>query len=275
MNQRILKIRWHDGRNVNIVLEDNPVADFYYRCIKHLQHLDLYFSPREDPYHPMLCDRDQAVDKLVEYFAEWGIAVDREKTADQTYLNHLHDIYFKSCTASHEKNYYARWMKVHDYIHIVECINKGTKEIPAVVFNYRDKAGPMYCKFDRSLLKYSQNQFDTGTCFLHEQELGKNPLVYFRDNEPRDLDVMCQQVKPWVNLIPTMNLALEDIMPTVIPPEFVKWFEPVKEQWAKSWGANNWQPEEIGTGIAIGKVEDIDTIVKCFHMQDYPIRITL
>lgn len=274
MSQNSLKILWKDGRSIGIVLADNPVAEFYYRCVKNLQHLDLTFGPRENPYHPLTQNTEKNKDMIVSGFAQFDIDVDREKLTQQDYLNHLHDIYFRMCNSNPEKGYYTRWSYVHDYIHNQETINNNLIPQRAAIFNYRDLAGLLYKKFDRTLLQYGQYDFSAGTCFLREQELGKSPLIYYRDGEPADVDFMCTISKPWVNLIPTMNIATEDIQASPVPADFVEWFAPLKEAWCQHWQLDNWTPEEIKIGIPIGQVTDLATLVDCFQKEDYPYRIT-
>lgn len=268
-----LKICWRDGTKIGIELENNPVADIYARCMKNLQHLDLYFSPRENPFDLVFQDCNKSRHTLVRLFAGHNINVDINRLNEQHYLNHLHDIYFQNCNLGNKEQYLA-WTHVHDYIHIQEIINGTHSKGASVIFNYRNLAGPLYRKFERHWLDYARVCFEPGTVFLREQELGKNPLTYFKDNEPRDIDVMKRISKPWINLIPTANVAIKNIEYRDPPADFLQWFDgSFREQWCQHWGCLDWQPWEMFAGIPIGHVLDLDTFLNKFHQGDLPIRI--
>jgi hypothetical protein len=270
-----LTICWRDGTKVGIALEDNPVADIYARCMKNLQHLDLYFSPRENPFDSVFKDDKKSRYTLVRLFSDQNINVDIDRLDEQDYLNYLHDIYFQNCNLGNQEQYLA-WTHVHDCIHIQEVLNGTRDKGGSVVFNYRNLAGPLYRTFDRQWLEYARVSFEPGTVFLREQELGKNPLIYFKDGEPRDIDTMKRISKPWVNLIPTANLAIKKIEYQDAPADFLQWFDgPLREQWCQHWACQDWQPWEISAGIPIGHVSDLITLCDKFHQGDLPIRIIL
>jgi hypothetical protein len=275
-----LKILWQDGFVANFVLADNPVAEYYYRSIKHLQHLDLYFGPRENPYHPLLTDQDQCANDLIELFAEFGVRADITKLNDQQYLNHLHDIYFAQCNGSTSAQY-TQWMRVHDMIHVMEMHNQGHCHVnlKKLNFNYRNSAGPLYRKFSNKYFKYVNYSSAAGTAYLKEQELGKNPLTYYQDNEPEDIMQICRISKPWVNLIPAMWLALEDQpentnYETEIQ-DFIQWFDPYRKEWTQHYDIPEWEPRHMTAQIPIGQVDQIDEIINRTQQNNCPIRIVL
>jgi hypothetical protein len=270
---KILKIKWSDNTTVDLELADNPVAEFYYSCIRRLQHLDLFFGPRENPYHPLITDNTQAQQLLKTQLSELDVAVDTNRLQDQLYLNYLHDIFFQQCNTQ-DRNYYTKWTYAHDTIHLLEIQNNHRNSSSVILFNYRNDAGLLYTKFDRSYLQYATQSVDPGTCFLVEQELGKNPLTYYQDREPNDIDFMCKISKPWVNLIPTLNIAVESITHKPIPEDFVQWFALYKDQWCQHWGITDWQPSEIYAKIPIGRILNFEELLRRFKNNDYPNRVT-
>jgi len=273
MSEKKLKIVWADGLIIDLKLADNPVTEFYYSCIRRLQHLDLFFGPRETPFHPMISDRDQTQKLLKTQLSEMNVDVDVSKLHDQCYLNYLHDIYLQQCSTS-DRLGYAQWTHIHDTIHLLETQNNHRNHLSTVMFNYRNNAGLLYKKFDRSYLKYATQSVEPGTCFLTEQELGKNPLTYYQDQEPNDIDTVCRISKPWVNLIPTLNVATEHTSSVAIPDNFVSWFETYKDRWCDHWKITNWSPAEIGAKIPVGHITNFAEFLERFRANVYPIRIT-
>jgi hypothetical protein len=281
MADKKLKILWQDGFVANFVLADNPVAEYYYRSIKHLQHLDLYFGPRENSYHPLLNDRARCVNDLIKMLAEFGVSSDITKLNDQQYLNHLHDIYFTRCNSNNNSAHYTQWMQVHDMIHVIEMHNQGRchTNLKNLNFNYRNLAGPLYRKFCKEYFKYVEYSLVSGTAYLREQELGKNPLTYYRNNEPEDIMQICRISKPWVNLIPAMWLALENQSEntnyeTEIQ-DFVQWFEPYRTEWTQHYDIPDWEPRHMTAQIPIGQVDQMDEIINRAQQNNCPIRIVL
>lgn len=273
MSARILKIIWEDGYIAHLELADNPVAEFYYSCIRRLQHLDLFFGPRETPYHPLITDKNLTQQLLQKQLKELEVDVDPDKLDDQLYLNYLHDIYFQKCN-SQDRKYYTQWTYAHDTIHLLEVHNKHRINSSVIVFNYRNNAGLLYKNFDRSYLQYATHSVDPGTCFLVEQELGKNPLTYYQDQEPNDIETICRLSKPWVNLIPTMNIATKSLLPAPVPQDFVQWFADYKDQWCQHWNISNWTPSEMYAKIPLGHLSNFDELHNRFKNNNYPKRVT-
>jgi hypothetical protein len=273
MTAKLLKIKWTDGTTVDLELANNPVADFYYSCIRRLQKLDLLFGPRETPYHPLNNDIEQSQQLLQAQLTELGIDVDINQLHNQTYLNYLHDIYFQQCNTQ-DRKHYTKWTYAHDTIHLLETHNQHRNKPSVILFNYRNDAGLLYKKFDRSYLQYAVHSVIPGTCFLTEQELGKNPLTYYFDQEPNDIDFMCKVCKPWINLIPTLNIAMQPTSPKPIPDDFIQWFALYKDQWCQHWGITDWHPDEMSAKIPIGRILNFDELQQRFKNNNYPNRLT-
>lgn len=280
MSFKNLKIIWNDGYQVELVLRNNPIAEFYYSCIKHLQHVDLYFGPRENPYHPLLQDRNACEQRLKDLFFEHGVSVDVNAMCEQQYLNLLHDRYFDLCAIRNDPESYGQLMLIHDMIHVMEMHNKGFDPgLLGLMFNYRAKAGMLYKPFRPEYMQWAEYSITAGTAYLREVELGKNPLVYYNDKEAGDVERICRIVKPWVNLIPSMILNFENRSESTNfkyeNQDFVAWFKPFRETWTAHYNIPDWHPKHIKACIPIGDVAQYQEVLERVKDDNYPIRICI
>jgi hypothetical protein len=270
-----LKILWEDGKFVEILLEKNPVADFYAGCVKRLQHVNLEFNTRHNPLDPMSSNITE-IKKIFEKHADnLGINVDFEHLEDQNYLNELHDKYIDSHVLKVKDR---SWFVFHDYLHLLEDILQDKKNKRTnIFFDYKGNAGPLIKKFDRGLLKYSRTTYSAGDCFITFSEKGKDLYRYFLDNEPNDIERMCKIAKPWLYLRPVLNLYV--FAPTVqLPAEdkhFIKWLSKNRDEWCRYWNIDDWHPNEATAKIPIGVVNDIELIKSRFAANDYPKKISI
>lgn len=275
MTNKIIKFVWPGGRTMDMVLFNNPAAEYYWQCAKHLQYLDLRFDVRKNPYHPWFNNTEILAKKLVEKGAELTLDVDVDQLSSQQYLNHLHTIYFKAVDCD---NFDVEWLVFHDLLHALETSQGMNLRTHDIWVDFEERAGPLIKPFDRSLLEYATINREPGVAYIGHHELGKDPFTYFNDNEPNDISVMCELMKPWVDLKPVLNI--ETTAETIYnkfktrEAEFTEWFEPYRDAWQQHWKINNWSTQEIGAEIPVGRLEDIDAFVECFKQQDYPIRIS-
>jgi hypothetical protein len=274
MAQKKIHILWADSRTVDILLEENPVADFYYSCVRHLRHINLQFNARQNPLYAQQVPREDRISELVEESRLVGLDIDVDKLGSQPYLNYLHAVYFD---AARKPNFDPRWLTVHNNIHLLEEHDGNSRVFPSLWFDFESAAGPLIKKFNREYLKYSTTQTRAGMCSIRERELGKNPDLYRRHKEPEDIRVLCEQSKPWIDLKPVMNITIEDYngLHNFNEDEFNQWFAPYREQWCKHWGITDWTPTEMYAAIPIGYVENLTQLTDCFAKLDYPIRLTI
>ena len=277
MSQKKIHIVWANGRTIDILLENNPVAEYYYKCVKHLQHVNLTFNPRKNPscFQKLLID--DVKNQLVTIANQVGLIVDYTQLDNQKYLNDLHEIYF-----NHAKlpKCNPTWLIVHDTMHLLEDLRNNGTPRHSIWFDYENAAGPLIKKFDRTLLQYATTDLTAGMCFIREHELGKNPVLYKQHNEPNDLITLCKQSKPWLFLKPVMSVMFENNdgyknFQTNQEQEFNQWFAPYQEKWCAHWGISNWTPREIFAGIPIGHINELETFLECFINQDYPHMLAL
>lgn len=267
---RRLYIIWPNDQSVTVYLEDNPAADYYYDCIKHLQHVPLSFNQRSNS----LLDTDihNLIDNISKLGIKLGIDIDRSKAETQNYLNFLHDIYFQQAK---EKTFDPLWLTFHDTIHLIEeCIGSRSRH-SQIWFDYQEKAGIFTKPFDRSWLKYSTTETNAGDCILQEHELGKSLLLYKNNKESESIDQINELAKPWHITRPILDIELvkKNLYQTFVEydqDDFLRWFEPYRERWSNYWQIPDWQPWEMFAKIPLGKVEDLTTITENFSKGYYP-----
>lgn len=267
---RCLHIVWPNEQSVTVYLENNPVADYYYDCMKHLQHVPLSFNQRTNSL--LKTNIHDLTNKLYSIGLKLSVSVDVSKLEEQNYLNSLHDIYFQHAK---ETTFPPLWLQFHDYIHLIEeCINT-TPRHTQIWFDFQEKAGLLVKPFDRSWLKYSITKVVPGDCFIQAHELGKNLTSYKSDNEELTFNGLNQLAKPWYNIRPilAMETVEKDSYQKFIDndqEEFLTWFEPYRDSWCKHWGITDWHPREIFAKIPVGKVDDLTTVVENFSQGYYP-----
>jgi hypothetical protein len=279
MNSKKLSLVWTDGLCVDITLLDTPASQYYYGCIKHLQHVDLEFNSRKNPLHPDRCNLQTLSEQILVVGKKLNVNVDLDQLTNQPYLNQLHNQYFDSTDGKGCDD--TDWLRFHDLIHVIEDANKITGH-EAIWFDYEQRAGPLIKSFDQSWLKYSVSKIPVGLCYLQAHELGKTVKKYFKDQEPFDLPTMCKIMKPWVDLKPVMNLAVTDQDRQHTLDRFKQQYKTQLEQWelhyqkdwTTSWNLQDWSLADDGAALPIGHIKDMETVLKCFRNQNYPIRIT-
>jgi hypothetical protein len=252
----MLTLIFNDNSTISITLNGNPVSEYIEKTFKHLQHLPLQFQIFD--YLKYHCNNNKIFyDKLLESAKELNIEIDVLQLQDQKYLNSLHKIY----ELGYNKGS-SRWLEFHEMIHAIEAVtNADIHPIPnEMVINFRDRAGPLEKSFDRDFLKYGTQSITKGTCYCRWNELGKIPSQYWLDNEPDDVQRLCQLAKPWTVLRPSINIALEDINFTMSieqQEKFNVWFSKHKQQWMDYWKLTTWTSDEMSSVIPIGTVENI------------------
>jgi hypothetical protein len=274
MAQKKIHIVWQDGKTIDILLEDNPVADYYYGCIKHLQNIDLHFDARKNPLYAQQTNQEDVIKELLSLAPKVGLEVIQDQITDQTYLNQLHAIYFENARQS---TFDPVWLQIHDCIHVIEDFIGTGLTRTSIWFDYESKAGPLIKPFDREYLKHAVTDVAAGMCYIREHELGKNPALYRQHGEPADANTICAQSKPWIWLKPVLSIAFRghNNYNTFDELEFNQWFAPLRDSWCQHWSVPDWNPKEMFSVIPVGVVENLTEFVDCFIKQDYPKRLVL
>ena len=275
MSSRTIKLIWKDDRQINLHMLDNPVADYYWHCAKHLQNLELKFNVRSNPFHPCFYNTDKLIGQFIDVAQQLNVDVKSDQLSQQQYLNQLHATYF---TNADNNTFEHNWLLFHDLLHALESSQGYNLRNRDIWIDFEHYAGPLIKRFDRKLLRYATLQRQAGTCYITAHELGKDPLTYFNDGEPSDVDVICKLMKPWVDLKPVLNISTEDYSYQIdsadLLHKFLDWFDPYKKFWCDHWNLQGWSPDEISVAIPVAVIDNLHELVDRFQHEDYPVRIS-
>jgi hypothetical protein len=266
-----VQILFNNDSRIEISLFDTEPANTIRRMYHHLQHVELSFREKDDPFYTYKFTYTEVVNRLVHYGKIVSVEVDPARCLqhDQQYFNKLHKIYEK------KYNGVTDWLNFHEHIHL--CEQYITKPLMSLILDHREKAGPLNKKFQLEWLKESSTQICTGDVYLGWAELGKFPYQYWRDNEPNDLARMCELVKPWNTLRSTIHVGLENIniLTNLKIDEFNSWWSIYENAWCDYWKIPSW-PLEYQLGIIpVGKVSKVSEIKNMLQNNIYPTKVLL
>jgi len=256
-------IKFSNSETVFFELANNPVAEIYKKIYKHLQHVDIPFKPWDNPFYvrdaQSLIDTAQAV----------TVTVDSTQLSSQLYLNQLHQIYEKSYDGN------PVWLDFHEQIHLAET---QYLDFNRLLINYREKSGPLMKPFDNAWTNHMITKIESGGVYVTWAELGKIPYQYWGDQEPDNIDRICELCKPWLTLRPQINVALEDhdLMSNIDSRSFLNWWDQYQQRWCSHWNLNSWPLQNMFGVIPIGKMSPVETdrliqLLKNYH----PVRVTI
>jgi hypothetical protein len=267
-----MQILFKNGVQVPIALTNSPAQDTLLSIYKHLQHVPIVFRDTDYPGQYI----NNTLDDLVDFLVTAGLAVlidvDRELclAKSQPYFNYLHKLY--------EKNYNGdpAWLVFHEHIHLCEYYIEGPL-FNRMDINYREKTGLLNKPFDMSWMKTSTTQVSAGDVYIHWAELGKIPYLYWKHNEPDDINCLYKLAKPWLTFYPILTLALDnrDLLKNKNIKEFNIWWEQYSEQWCRHWNLSKWSIEDQYSVIVVGRVAQFDQVTDLLKNQIYPIKIQL
>jgi len=240
-----------DTGTVDIELYPGPTTDLIVRCYKHLQHVPL---PIRDWDYPFYIDQTTIGDTIMQlhsFAKQLSIEIDPEQCDQQSYLNHLHEIY--------EKNYNGRpqWLDFHEHIHLCGDLIKLDRG-KILTIDYRELAGPLLLDIDHTLLDQLRLDTRPGDVTVGWAELGKTPYGYWKSQEPNDVDRICQLAKPYLKLQPRLEITIQS-RPKIDPVDienFLKWWTYYQNAWCKHWNLPSWSLEQMLGRVVIGHVVD-------------------
>jgi hypothetical protein len=231
--------------------------------------VDIPFRLWDNPAYLNTISYDQLVDRLVDLAEQVSIKLDRQLclSNDQPYFNHIHKLYEQGYDGS------PAWLDFHEHIHLCETYHQG----PRMVIHYREKAGLLQRKFNIDWLAGATTKIKTGDVFLEWAELGKTPYSYWEDQEPNNINRICELAKPWINLIPKLQVALEDkdILSDKKIVEFEKWWAEYNESWCQHWQLPKWTISDQFSVIVIGQINAPETMIDLLKNQIHPIKVQL
>jgi len=257
-----MKIFFNDGTSINIVFNESILKNYVKDCFKHLQHIDIPFRERDHGGFLEKTNILSQVDYLIECGNKLSVEVDKQKclSSDQSYRNFLHSIY--------EKNYDGNpiWLDFHETIHLLEDLD-CQKECPSFKIDYRETAGLLETKFQSGYRSEFVTKVKAGEVYVKWAELSKKPWAYWLDQEPDDIERICELCKPWIHLRPQLTISLKDQdfiqqeLGKKNLDEFLSWWEPYEKTWCNHWNLDKWTWQDMFSVIPVGHVENIDTLI--------------
>lgn len=256
----------------DIVLDQGPVSQVIEKTFKHLQHVPIPFREWDNPFFLSTQAHESLVNRLVYFARRLNVNIDSDLCLrqDQKYLNHLHEIYEKSYDGDPD------WLDYHEHIHL--CEKSETKyDFKKLVINYREKAGPLERKFDPLFRQSFKNKVTAGEVYVSWAELGKTPYHYWKNNEPDDIDRICELAKPWLILRPKLNIAFSDIdfMVNKKSDSFDQWWEQHHDSWCRYWNIDRWSIYDMFSVTSVGHITEINSLANCLTNGHNPEWIKL
>jgi hypothetical protein len=266
-----MRIIFQNDQVVEIETNSTTMALAYKKILTHLQHIPLQYRDWDNPYFLEEVELPQLVDQLVYYGNLVAIAVDKNRFLQQSqeYSNHMHMLF--------EKNYDGNpdWLKFHETLHLCESHTQKNKKFFAL--DYREKAGLLIKPIDPEFFKHTQTFVSAGDVYLTWAELGKHPYMYWRDHEPNNLKRLCELAKPWINFIPTLRIALDNIdsLPFTDIDEFNSWWSNYEKDWCQHWHIKAWKLHDMFGKVVIGRTNNVDILINLAKQKVAPVYIKL
>ena len=226
VKNKIFKLIFKDKDNQEIILDyqlhDSIVAEKWFKKISHLKNIpiDKVESQQDD-----ISDLKKIYNELC-IFANIK-PIDFE-IIDQALLNYFHKLYEDLHQNLSLKKNNSILYKFHHSIHYNENIDfhKDKKDI---FIGWGIKEGPLTEIFKCN--DYYEKEIKKNNIYLPWAELGKRPLVYWKNEEPSDQLRINQLCRPHTTLRAKFFISSKDIIPKVLNFAFVKWFDQYKENW--------------------------------------------
>jgi len=226
VRNKFFKLIFKDKDNQEISLDyqlnESIIAEKWFKKISHLKNIpiDKIESQQED------------IKNLKKIYNEFCVFANVEpvdfKTIDQLLLNYFHKLYEESHQNLALKKNNSILYKFHHSIHYNENVDyhKNKKKI---YIGWGIKEGPL-----TEILKcndYYEKEIKKNNIYLSWAELGKKPLVYWKNEEPSDQLRINQLCRPHTTFRAKFFISCEDIIPKILDSEFIKWFDQYKENW--------------------------------------------
>lgn len=261
-----------DLSDFEIVLNQTLMAKVIAQIFKHLQHVPIPFRKWDNPFFLATLTHQDLVDRLEIFAEKLQISIDRKKclSRDQSYLNHLHWIYEQSYDGD------PRWLDYHEHIHLCEKqqIENNFKRLS---INYREKAGLLERKFNHSFRETFKTKVIPGEVYVSWAELGKIPYQYWQNDEPNDINRICQLAKPWLVFRPKLIISFSEIdfLSHKKISEFAHWWEQYHDRWCAHWKIDHWTIEDMFGISSVGNANNFVGLQKCLTQGNNPRWIKL
>lgn len=257
--------------SVRFALDDSDLGTTLKKIYHHLSNVVVPFRPWDNPNYVDQFSYNDLVDRLAYFADRLQVPVDRLRCRDkdQKYFNYLHGIY--------EANYQGdpAWLDFHEHIHLCEIFHERKQAMHTFYVDNREKAGMLERDMCTEWLTNNQTQIHAGDIYIRWSELGKSPYTYWRDNEPNDVDRLCQLAKPWLKLRPKICVAMRDIdfLAPIKQEEFAVWWQNYHESWCRHWALPQWTVQQMFGVQVVGQVHDMTKLLKLLNDQIEPVKV--
>jgi len=266
-----MKLLFNDKSSISINTRDCLAWSEVHKIYRHLQHVDIPFKAWDNPHYASQHSFKSLVDKLAHFgkLLDIDIDISRCLRLDQTYYNLIHKIY--------EDNYNGNptWLDFHEHIHI--CERKNPKISSTCQLDWREKAGPLIKKINKDLYTDLTTKITAGDVFTRWVELGKTPYGYWCDQEPNDINRICELAKPWDKFTPVLCVAMQDVdlLDNIDVNSFNQWWAPYQQDWCKHWGIKKWSLQDMRGVLVYGTIDNIELLNYNLMNNISPVRISL
>jgi hypothetical protein len=235
VKNKLFKLIFKNKDNQEIILDyqlhDSIVAEKWFKKISHLKNIPI------DKVESQQLD----ISDLKKIYNELCIFADIKpidfEIIDQALLNYFHEFYEQTHQSFSLKKNNSILYKFHHSIHYNENVDfhKNKKNI---YIGWGTKEGPLTEIFKCN--DYYEKEIKKNNIYLPWAELGKRPLVYWKNKEPNDQLRINQLCRPHTTLRASFFISCEDIIPKVLDYEFIKWFAQYKKNWLAHHNIQKW-----------------------------------
>jgi hypothetical protein len=257
-----LKIVFNNNNKKQELLYNTVLSPVSERWIKKIRHLSkIKHSPIEttgtsfakdiERIHREFCEFARIEYKIIDY-------------NEQQSLNLLHELYVSNHNRLSKFKNNDIVYNFHNAIHELEDQKIGVN----FFVGWGTKEGPLTEKFmcnefyTKSILK--------NNIYLPWSELGKTPMIYYRDKEVSNINRLCELVKPHLTLRAKFTIALKDFTMIDFPTGFKEWFDPFKQTWLDHYKIKDWRIQDEYSGVLLAEPEDRTIDIKQI-LKEYPI----
>jgi hypothetical protein len=240
----------------NVVL--NPVSERWIKKIKYLSRIP------HSTLETTGVSFAQDIEKIHQEFCKFAdVEYNKIDYNEQQSLNLLHNLYVKNHDRlSMIKNNDILY-KFHNTIHELEDQKTGTH----FFIGWGVKEGPLTEKFMCN--EFYKKSMSKNNIYLPWSELGKTPLIYYRDKEPSDINRLCELSKPHITLRAKFTIAIKNFNVIDFPAGFEEWFTPFKQKWLDHYKIKDWRVQDEYAGVLLAEPED-QTIDIEQVLKEYP-----
>lgn len=216
--------------DVDYTLNDTTLALKWFAKIKHLSKIQI------DPVESCLEDLSDLNGIYSQFcrFAGLQYTPLEEKPGQKVY-NTLHQIYEDTHDRLSVEKGNDILYKFHHAIHKAE---RGSRHRMRIDVGWGVKEGPLTQHMNCQ--PFYEDDIKKNNLYLPWSELGKTPLTYWSDNEPKDQTRFNTLCKPHITFRAKFYIALYDKQYASFPNQFNQFFNQFKKKWLKHHGINEW-----------------------------------